>query len=395
MYIVFGIIPYFFMMIPGQDGVSVTINFNNKLRMFDIILLIMSFITFITIINKINRIRYTPIKSIIVFIIFLFIVVIYSYPEYQINSFGEFRYFYIILFLPLFIGVNFSKYQVRNFFKSFIIVYLVLSIILYFILSFITGLGFISLNFTGTARIFPSDISLGIFLSSIFLLLSKKYNIIKLNNTIVVLLSITGFVIVLFDNHRSVWLFAMVTILFLLFIKEIRTSITKTIIFSFPILIVIILLLSPTLLEFIPEIDTRLLAITNPESDPTANWRLLNWDLQLQRFYKNPVIGGGLGGYWGIEGQRWDIGVMPHNMYVIILAKLGIIGLILFITPLLLSYVNFKSSFNVDDKENKFYSLIGTISIISILTYSIAYALDFRTTWIFFGLALAYFNYEK
>jgi len=66
-------------------------------------------------------------------------------------------------------------------------------------------------------------------------------------------------------------------------------------------------------------------AITNPEADATVQFRVLMWGEALRRFVEQPVLGEGYGKefkfeYWDASDSR------PHNTYLTILYKSGVVG---------------------------------------------------------------------
>lgn len=393
-YFFIGIVPYFFMMMPGNDAASVTLYLNSKLRFLDVFLVIFAVIALYKNFVVKNRSVKKWSNPLLFLILFLLLVVAYSSISFGINAFGEFRYTFIIIFLPLYITLTFEKNNVKKFLPIFIITYLLIAASLYIILSVYTGWGLLSFSASGDDRIFPSDISLGVLLSAIFLFLGKKYNKIKISSVIYRTLMIASIFMIILDNHRSVWLTALIILMAIVYLKEIKLSLIKAITILVPLFIFSIVLLNSLIISFIPKLNERLLAFTDPERDATASWRMLQWTEQLQNFYNHPFLGEGLGGYWGLSDIKGDLGVMPHNMYVIILVKLGVIGLLIFLVVLVFYLRKFKVIINNNEGSSRFYALVGIISTLVIFSYSIAYALDFRTTWLFLGLSIAYFKNE-
>jgi len=63
----------------------------------------------------------------------------------------------------------------------------------------------------------------------------------------------------------------------------------------------------------------------------TVGWRLKGWaNLFDQSLTNNPVFGEGFGAYYNIYGIEYE-GVPPHNDWLIIFSKMGLIGLAMFI----------------------------------------------------------------
>ena len=72
--------------------------------------------------------------------------------------------------------------------------------------------------------------------------------------------------------------------------------------------------------------------ITNPRSDDTASWRMEGWKEQLGGIAQNKelLLGEGVGGYYSWYFKGNEVTVSPHNAYVLLLLKFGLVGLIIY-----------------------------------------------------------------
>jgi O-antigen ligase len=80
-----------------------------------------------------------------------------------------------------------------------------------------------------------------------------------------------------------------------------------------------------------------LAGIADPHSDSTASWRMEGWQKQLNALSDRQVFfGQGLGSYYNWDIGNWQysseqVKVGPHNVYVEIVLKLGLLGLAIYI----------------------------------------------------------------
>jgi O-antigen ligase len=69
--------------------------------------------------------------------------------------------------------------------------------------------------------------------------------------------------------------------------------------------------------------------ITDPHSDETGSWRMEGWRQQLNGLSaKELLFGKGLGSYYRWFNRGVEIKAGPHNTYVMIILKLGLLGLV-------------------------------------------------------------------
>jgi O-antigen ligase len=74
--------------------------------------------------------------------------------------------------------------------------------------------------------------------------------------------------------------------------------------------------------------DEVVAAILQPSDDPTSEFRLIAWAEALMRFQQNPLLGEGYGVPFTFDIYNED--PRPHNTYLTILYKMGIVGFIPF-----------------------------------------------------------------
>ena len=109
------------------------------------------------------------------------------------------------------------------------------------------------------------------------------------------------------------------------------------------------------------------------------------------RFYASPFAGLGFGGYWGVSGLDGDAGISPHNLYIQILVKLGIIGLALYLMIIVNIFQNIRNGIGIlkARKDPEIGMLItGIIVLLASHAFYIVYSLE-DYSLIFIGLSIA------
>jgi O-antigen ligase len=76
----------------------------------------------------------------------------------------------------------------------------------------------------------------------------------------------------------------------------------------------------------------RIKGIMDPHSDTTASWRIEGWKKQLSSLsLKEVLFGEGVGSYYRWFHKRHAVEADPHNGYVQIILKFGLLGLIVYV----------------------------------------------------------------
>ena len=397
LYIVIAILPFLFQMTPlyNEDKWALFIGFG--IRTSDYLLIVMLIAILIKIFfyrDKQYLIKNSSLYIIVaLFAAYFLFEILRNVFKYKIAAFGEFRYTYITFILPVYIIYFFSSNEERiKLFKFVVFTSLILTLLFIPIIGFLKGWDIHPLLDPEKGRFLPSELSLGLFYGLMGLIIGKKYEIFELKNYKIFLITTISVIIILIDNHRSVWLSIVIVFLILFLLRLKKRMLSYRWILSSLILIVIVFLLIGSDANISKFLSERLLAFTNPEQDPTANWRLLNWSFQIEHFFHSPIIGEGFGGYWGFSIYKNDIWIMPHNLYIMILAKLGIIGLILYLGINIKIFLELKNSLRkttiVNSKQTAII-MLGLISLVGANVYALAYPVDPRYSWLFIGLGLS------
>lgn len=139
---------------------------------------------------------------------------------------------------------------------------------------------------------------------------------------------------------------------------------------------------------------TKITDLFNPKSD-TAVSRINEYSFALEQWSHNPFIGNG---YFSFKefGER----VWISNIIIIILNDSGLIGVLLFFIPIIITFVECIKihAFSKRDKDEKFHSYItgiiaGFISLIFICNFTPIHTLLFF--WMYLSLMILYVKYYK
>jgi hypothetical protein len=258
--------------------------------------------------------------------LFLVIVVastiIYT-PLYGKMAIGEARKFYFYFFFPLLTVISIKKPRdLRRLISAIFVVATCISV---------TGSVTFIMN--------PSRLRIPVSAEGSLILLFTIFSIlaIHMNGMVIVNRSIDTFAVGMFllniigSQHRTVYLGCSfgLFLMFWLYRKK-ATFLIKALIASIALLTVMIVVLGSTP-KFTESFMKRTAGLTNPYADATGLWRIEAWHRLLDKAsVEEFVYGKGLGSYysWFYRGEKEF--VQPHNAYVQLILKFGILGLIIY-----------------------------------------------------------------
>ena len=148
--------------------------------------------------------------------------------------------------------------------------------------------------------------------------------------------------VVLYSGQRASTIAVLATVPFLLWIS--RRHFLKAVLLVAISLVLFVFWISFMNTSFggelTPFMEKQFMGIVSPENDPTASWRLYGWRWELEKIFSNPfwvLLGQGLGGYYSWYFGLTDevIRTGPHNIYVEMWSKLGLLGLGLYFIAML------------------------------------------------------------
>ena len=212
-------------------------------------------------------------------------------------------------------------------------------------------------------------------------------------------MSSTASLIIILDTHRSVWFTAAAVLFLMVWFKEIQIKrfLKSSPFYAVAILCVLFIasamitsVMETGLIDFMAERGGDIFRINESYNTSTA-WRVAKWKVQMQRFYTSPFAGLGFGGYWGVSGLAGDAGISPHNLYIQILVKLGIVGLAIYMMIIVNIFQNIRNGIGIlkAQKDPEIVMLIiGIIVLLASHAFYIVYSLE-DYSLIFIGLSIA------
>jgi O-antigen ligase len=326
--------------------------------------------------------------------LWLIFEIIRNFHIYGLSSPGEFRSHYLILVLPLYVTVFFDTPKKRTqFFKSLVFFCLFLPLLSLPVIVALNGW-----EMRQQYHFFPASISFGILLGFFSYITANQYQTIKRPLIMIWPALLAALLVILFDSHRSVWFPGLILMVLVFKMNQDRSlDLFKTI--GYLALIAATLMvasaiassvLDKNLFDFVLERGGELFQL-NETYNTTWTWRIAKWKEQLLRVAATPFTGIGFGGYWGLSELPGDVGISPHNLYVLILVKLGLIGLGLYLGIIFLVFGQLSHGLNLLKKNQDPESVVlisGITALIGSHIYGLAYAFN-DYSLIYIGLAMA------
>jgi hypothetical protein len=389
-YWVLMILPNCFLLSPIGEVIDIYIY---SLKPPDIMLIVMSAATMIRLFRFPSRPRTATVALGIFAALFLALVaygVLRNLEKYGIRAPGEFRHRYLVLSAALYVAAYFDTPEIR---LRMMRVLTMVTVFLVFACMPIAA--FVSGWTPGSGdRLFPAEVSLAFLFGLVAILLMRWNGFRTLSSRLAYWSVPFGLLQIVLDNHRSVWLAAMVIMVILVLMKQV-SMLRLT---AAAAVFVLVTLAGKSFVsanqdrsfsEFMTE---RALAFTNPEADGTAYWRIQQWELQMPKFRDNPVFGIGLGGYWGTDDNLvvGNLGVMPHNYYVGTLVKLGATGLAGYLMAIVALVVLLGAAYRSGmlEPSDRVICMLALLVLFGAHAYYWAYCLD-ASSWLWIGLGAA------
>jgi len=195
-------------------------------------------------------------------------------------------------------------------------------------------------------------------------------------------------IILISQNRTAIFSLGITFILYSIFLLRsdyrVKFLVTAFLVFLFGVMIV--LYVSPG--SFNLDLSDYIQSVISPEKDVvgTGSWRFQMARAALSDFYKSPVIGTGYGTQWDLDVNRETYHMSPHNQYIAILVRTGLIGLFLY----LLLFVSIIRLYFTYRNHIPGYARPLFETIFIALTAGIPYGFGFDI-YPYFGFYLGYF----
>lgn len=277
-------------------------------------------------------------------------------------------YYSIFTYLMFFLLDKETEKKIEWFFKTILFFNLFRNILI--ILMYLIGLESYIPKDGGIIGGHPSLIS--VFSSLISLYFWFRYK----NFNFLILSSISIFFVIL-SGHRSAVISLVLSLIVFLYLSG-EFSLKKIIfVFSFSFIVYFLFIISFSISFIFPLALERIIfnfysLFLYKLDDPNANWRYLYWSNVINALSKNPI---GLGFSYSLSNLapwevwfdnpreiffRSSVRLDPHNSYIAILARLGLIGFSFFFIFLLLTFLFLLKSLKI--KNDQKYLLLASFS---------------------------------
>ncbi len=302
-----------------------------------------------------------------------------------VSPLGEFRtYFREILIIPYIVIFAATRAEQWKMFKVLLWVTLIMIAIGLFRGSYVH-----KFRFAAYAKWLYQHGSLGLVWGTLGIYLMQRYGFWKYGNFWFATLIALSMALTVIASHRSVWLAAMVSLFALFLMGHLRLgNLMKMGMAMFTALLLINFFYDD--LDLVGFMEERLVALTDPTKDETANWRYLIWLDAIKQSSAHLLEGKGLGNYFMMRAPNGLIVTkMLHNQYVQLLYQVGLIGLLLYLGFVIQMFVRLKRTYK--ETADPFYKMTCLLALVIILGSSAYYiAYDFEPfTWMFVGLGMA------
>lgn len=256
--------------------------------------------------------------------IFMSVVILYvilGTPVWGQRAIGEARKFYFYFLFPLLTAFSMQTYQdLRRLLSA--VFFVAIGITVIGLLYLIRGLWF--------GHGLPAD-AVQILLCAVFAILVSHINGMVVTNRILDSAMLLLFLsLIIKAGHRSVFLeSALGLCIFGIIYRNRIVFLSKSVV----MLVVVGLMISsvPGLEQWFTK---SISGIVSPASDQTASWRMRGWQDQWERIVRtNLLFGEGLGSYYSWKDKETGAhvkGIQPHNAYIQILMKFGLVGLLVY-----------------------------------------------------------------
>jgi O-Antigen ligase len=200
----------------------------------------------------------------------------------------------------------------------------------------------------------------------------------------------------LYDAVRSPILAMLSTFPFLLWIA--RRHFLKAVLlglFALGAFFGLVLVMDPVFHnQLVPALEKGFSGLINPSEDPTGYWRLYSYRWEMNKIFSNPfwvIIGQGWGGYyeWYFGLTDEIIRTAPHDQYIVIWSKMGLVGLVLYCGAIF-SFYRQTFRFLKENRNELYRSIIMILMVVTFANQVHAIATSITVAmWVQMGLGTA------
>lgn len=279
-------------------------------------------------------------KVMLVFLIYAFVNTVWGIYQYGHVKGAILEFYHIALYGVYFLArlmINIDDKWIAKFFVVFIMATTIAALQYIFLALSHLDITDIFINRVTTQQPHLAQISIPFLAGAVLFLKKKIYKILSL------FLLIPNFLMVIFSQQRALYISIFLTLLTLLFFFYTRNGFkpAKLLNFSFSILLLAFLLIGFLIvaqkylkLQFILTVAERIETFENLSSDESWRIRFSEVEIALEKWKNHIFVGTGLGSFYH-STLRWGEGFKKmgvDNSYAFVLWKLGIWGLLIFLS---------------------------------------------------------------
>jgi len=313
-----------------------------------------------------------------------------NYPIFGLSALGELRMRYLIFVVPLYVMYYFSDMlALDRLVRWYLVVCLFLVVAVSPVIIALRG----GIGALLSDRLVMPITALGLVYGSLLVFMGAVRWDSGLQRRIGLAVASFAVLIVFLDGRRSVWIAAVLAGMVLFLIVR-RSSHRWVSMASIAIAVVIILGIAASSLPSDSYVTSRVKAVTSPLEDSSAVWRISTWNAVIGASMERPIIGHGLGGYWDLYVPELDMRlvVQPHNAFVQMFYHLGVIGLILYLTTLVVTFTALWaaswSSVSPSSSRARTVCRVALAVLVAAQGFSVAFSIEMQSLAIV-GMGLA------
>ncbi|HXH09763.1 MAG TPA: O-antigen ligase family protein [Alphaproteobacteria bacterium] len=314
------------------------------------------------------------------FLLMLIAYIILFTPIHGKSAIGEARKFYFYFLLPL-LTVFFMKtiHDLHRILLAFLFAGICLLIIAYLRL----GIG------TPLRDLAHSGASLILLFMVLTILVFHLNQEVLLNRNLDLMTVGLAVPIILMTQHRTVFLASAFALSLVLWLYRHRTVIlakAATAVLVVVTALGVVMVNAPSFERYTVQ---KISGLINPAADRTGSWRIEGWQQQLGSLSGPSLFfGEGLGSYYSWMAGRYEVKTAPHNAFVQLVLKFGLVGLMIYVVLALRFFrTTLSARRSLPPGRMRAYVEVGLVNYGAAHAYMMGYGFELSML-IFFALAM-------
>lgn len=288
---------------------------------------------------------------------------------------GELRFFYLLLSVGFCLVISLDREaQVRAAIQGFVFIAVALPLVLLPVVLALKGW-----SLGPSARVFPSNVSLGLLLGLVVLWQGRA--LVRWPRWAIYSATLLGVLVILLDAERVIWL-AAVVVLGLLLLRQTFAAKVRWAFLGLLLAVAVVFVAQGLGYDAVGVVAERGGAVL--ELQDTTLLRLNMWKAATPLIVHSPIIGQGVGKRWDLylPDFGYSVQVFPHSLYVMVLVNLGAVGLLLCIWlwvrawRICTSVLRSTKHSSVPSARSSTHAVLGLAVLSAIAVYGVAYGFE-------------------